>query len=144
MVTTKTKIAGIFFTLLCVFSFATPSLTSAAESGGLVPCNGVKSGTDTRGTPDKECTFTELIALFNLIINFLLFKLAAPLAVLAFVYAGFLYITAAGDTGKIAKAHDIFKNVLIGLILAFGAFLIVTAILKGLDTDSDFYKILQP
>ena len=138
------SIISVFFVLAFISSsyFVTPVF--AAE--GLVPCNGVNGGSS--GSNDSnangECTFASLIALFNNVIKFLLFYLAAPLATIAFVWAGFLYITAAGDTGKISKAHSIFKSVLIGLVLAFGAYLIVTAITKGLDLDPTISdKVIQ-
>ncbi len=139
----------IIFTFLVLIAFFVPIKSVFADNPqGLVPCNGVQSGgnfSSVEGVSNNECTFSDLIALFNRVIRFLLFDIAAPLATIAFVYAGFLYITAAGDTGKIAKAHDIFKKVLMGLILAFGAFLIVTAILKGLEIKDPFIdQIIQP
>lgn len=37
------------------------------------------------------------------------------------IYAGFLYVTAAGDETKIKAAHQTFKNTLIGAIILMGA-----------------------
>jgi hypothetical protein len=133
-----------FLSLVFLFSFSFMVVHADTQidlKNGIVPCSGSSLHTGSGpGPADKECGFEEFIALFNRVIVFLLFYLAAPLAVVSFVYAGFMYMTAAGDTGKISKAHDIFKNVLIGMVLAFGAYLIVTAILKGLEVDSSFTK----
>jgi len=114
--------------------FLIPAITSADS---IVPSNCAGAGAN-------PCTYTDFLTLINNLIDFALYKLAAPLAVIAFAYAGFLYITAAGDSGKIGKAHEIFKKVIIGMILAFGAFLIVKAILSGLGvTNPDFNSLVN-
>jgi len=105
-----------------------PVLAAASDSS-LVPTN------CATGNP---CTYADFLNLINNVIHFVLFDLAVPLAVLSIAYAGFLYITAAGDTGKIGKAHDIFRKVIIGMILAFGAWLIVHAILAALGVSGNF------
>jgi hypothetical protein len=121
---------------------ALPTFSFAGEA--LVPCNGVKGAINNPapGVAAEECKFEHLIEMVNRIITFLLLKIAAPLATISFVWAGILYVTAAGDSSKISKAHGIFKNVLIGLILAFGAFLIVTAITKSLEVDKDIQNLI--
>lgn len=90
-----------------------PICVFAVDPGGLVPCEGA------------TCTFNDLVLLVNRIINFLLYIVAFPVSTGLFAWAGILYLTAAGDQGKIKKAHDIFQNVFWGLILALAGFLIV-------------------
>ena len=63
----------------------------------LVPCNGV------------NCDFNALMKLVNRVISFILY-VSIPLAAISFSYAGYLYLSAAGDTGKIESAHEIFKK----------------------------------
>jgi hypothetical protein len=75
--------------------------------------------------PDNSCKFSDLITLVNNIINFILFYLAVPIAAIMFVYAGILLLFSAGDTGARTKAKGIFLHAVIGLVLAFAAFLIV-------------------
>lgn len=72
-----------------------------------------------------NCEFSSLIALATNIVNFLLFSLAMPLAAVAFAYAGFLLLTQGANEGSIKKAKDIFWYVLLGLVVAFGAWAIV-------------------
>jgi hypothetical protein len=58
-----------------------------------------------------------------------------PVAVFFVVYAGFQYITAYGDVGKIKKANEILLWTAIGIAVIFGAkaiMLAIQGILKGL------------
>ena len=61
--------------------------------------------------------------------------LAALLAVVVIVVAGFMYITAAGNPGNVEKAKSYLLNAIIGLLIAIGYWLILQAInpdiLKG-------------
>jgi len=90
------------------------------------------------GSFKNPCDIKFLFMLIDNIINFLLFSVALPLAAIAFAYAGFILLTAAGDPGKLTTAKAIFKNVLIGLVIALAAWIIVKAILLGLGVSSDF------
>ena len=92
----------------------------------LIPCG--NSGQPT-------CDFTMLTKLVQNIINFLVY-MSAPVAAVAFAWAGVLYLTAAGDETKIGKAHTIFTDVLIGLGIVLSAWLIVKLIVTGLGVKS--------
>ncbi|MCI0542507.1 family 16 glycosylhydrolase [bacterium] len=106
--------------------------------GGLVPCGthatppeGFAPG-DQANKVAEDCQFADLIELIQRVMNYLLFAFAIPLAAIIFTYAGFLYLTAGGDTGKISRAHSIFLYVVVGLVVALAAWLIVKAIVTGL------------
>ena len=90
-----------------------------AEAQGLIPCGG-------SGQP--ACTFNHLIQLIQNIINFLIVSIAIPLAMILFAYAGWLYMSAGGDSGKISQGHQIFRNVIFGLVLALAAWLIINTL----------------
>ena len=106
---------------------ALPLLTFAAIlPERLISCNGTK---------ESPCDFKALIQLVQNIINFLVY-MSAPVAAVAFAWAGVLYLTAAGDETKIGKAHTIFTDVLIGLGIVLSAWLIVKLIVTGLGVKS--------
>ena len=111
-----------FFVVFTSFLFLAPSLFVFAQ-GGLVPCDG------------SNCDFNALITLVQNIINFLLL-VAAPIAAIMFAWAGFLYLSARGNSGQISKAHDIFWNVLWGLVIALAAWLIINTITNALLKNS--------
>lgn len=98
--------------------------TNVALGQGLVPC-GI----------EEACNACHLVELAQNVINFML-TLAGSVAAIMFTYAGFLYLSAQGSSNKISKAHSIFSNVLIGLIVALSAWLVVNAIMNAL-VDSD-------
>lgn len=52
--------------------------------------------------------------------------------VLYFLYGGFLYMTAAGDTKKVESAKDTIKNAVIGTIIIVTAFVLTTFVLDEL------------
>lgn len=96
-------------------------------TNGLVPCTGT------------DCDFNSFLTLIGNVINYTIF-IAVPIAAVAFSYAGFLYLTAVGDTGKIEEAHGIFKSVLTGVFIMLAAWLLVNAILTGLGVPTIFYS----
>ena len=77
-------------------------------------------------------------------IDFLIFKLAAPISALMFAYAGFLYMTNNGNESQIKQAHDIFLYVFWGFVIALGAWLVVKVILGFLVGDASLFNFLGP
>ncbi|PID70433.1 hypothetical protein CSB37_01960 [bacterium DOLZORAL124_38_8] len=63
-------------------------------------------------------------------VNFAL-SLVAILAVIAIIYAGILYVTSMGDDGNKDKAKDIILYVAAGILLIFGSYAIVKALLSA-------------
>ena len=98
-------------------------------SKGLVTCgNGSGSGkvdpsTGKAVTAAQDCQFPDLINMINTIIQYLIF-IAMPIAAISFAYAGWIYLSAGGDTSKVKRAHTIFLDVAIGFGLVLGAWLI--------------------
>jgi hypothetical protein len=128
---------GLVFIPLIAFLFlAVPQISSAQgtipddpadDEFRLLPNCGYRDG-------DGEfinCGFDDVLDLIQRIINWLLF-IAIPLAAVIFTYAGILYLTAQGNPGQISRAHGLFGNVAIGLIIALSAWLIVTLLVNAL------------
>jgi len=86
--------------------------------------------------PEKGCGWPELVLLSSNLVTFLI-AISIPLSAVAFAWAGFLYLTAAGNEEKINKAHSIFWKVGIGLVFVLSAWLIVWLITSTL-LDPDF------
>ncbi len=104
-----------------------PVITNA----GLVTCSSVQT-----------CNFNALGLMFVKVIKFVL-NLGMTLSAIGFAWAGVLYLTAGGDTGKIAKAHEIFKKILIGFIIALLSFIIVDLIAKAFGLDSSIQALFN-
>jgi len=119
------KIKKFTISLLVFFILIIPAL-SLAE--GLVPCDNTP---DSSGVIAQPCNFDAFMALINKVIKFILFDMVIPIAAIMFAYAGFLLVTAGGDTaGARTKAKSIFTNAVLGLIIAVAAFLIIRTILS--------------
>lgn len=65
----------------------------------------------------------------------LLFGLSGAVLLATFVYGGVLYLTA-GTSGNVSKAKDMIKNALIGMVLVFGAGLLVSTVYDTFRSDT--------
>lgn len=118
----KNKILYIFILVTVLVPSFTQAINTWTPGMSIVPCN---------GTSQSPCDFTALLQLASNIIDFIIYISVSASAIM-FAYAGWLYITAQGQPGKISSAHSIFKNVGLGLVFVLGAWLIVKAVLSGL------------
>jgi len=102
----------LLFILLVIFLFP---LTSLAN--GLVPPCG--------GDGQPPCTLCHLFQMFKNIVDFVLFSIVPPVAVLMLVIGGFMFFFAGGNPGNLSRAKSIITSVVIGLIIVYTAWLIV-------------------
>ena len=129
------KIIAATALLVFLFVMFIPVYNAQAFSKPIVPKNCL--GNDIPNT----CHLSDFIVLISNIIFFLIENILLPVAVISFAWAGWLYLTAGGNPSQIEEAHKIFKYIIIGLLLALGAWLIVNAILDALldpKATSDF------
>lgn len=73
-------------------------------------------------------TGDSLYDLIKAIINNIVLPIGGVLAVLAFIYSGFLYVTAQGDAGKIKTAHQALLYTAIGTAVLLGSWVIASVI----------------
>ena len=97
-------------------------------------------GAGSSGTP---CDFSGLIVLVNKLISYCLY-LGTSIFSIVFMWAGWLYITARGNTSQIGKAHGLFWNAIVGFVIMLSAWLIIDFILKSLVQNSSSYRLLSP
>ena len=69
-----------------------------------------------------------LAELLETIINDILLPFGGVAAVLAFIYSGFLYVTAQGNEAKIATAHKALLYTVIGTALLLGAWMLAQVV----------------
>lgn len=87
-----------------------------------------------------DCTYEEFIQTIEKVMNFIIIT-SASVAAIMFAYAGFLFMTAGGDTGKISKGKQVFTSVAIGFFIILSAWLIIKLVLTGLNAD-DYQDVL--
>jgi hypothetical protein len=123
---------------------ATAKCTSQAGSAGLIPCGRNSDDTNTPWNECNPCDLFSIILMGQLTIEFLL-KLAAIAATLSIIFAGFLYVFAAGNTGLTDKARKMITYTLTGFAIIFISWIIVDAILSSLGyinpLGGDWYAI---
>ncbi len=134
MVKMKKLVAFLIFAFLLVpFVFV---------QGGILPDCGYCKAEDNKVTCARACNWCDFFQLIINIINFLLFSIAPPLAVLFLCLAGFILIAFhffPGETTEksLTQAKEIIKTVIFALALMYGAYLIVDLFFKifapGLD-----------
>lgn len=117
------KYFTIFLGVFLLFALVLPSIGYAKTTSGLIPCgNAAGAG--------EACTFDDLIILAQNVINFLIFKIASPIAAVMFVYAGFLWVTNGGNESQITQAKGIFWAVFWGFVIALAAWLTINMVVN--------------
>lgn len=107
--------------ILFVFLLATPVF--AQDEGGLVRCG----NTDE---VDDICTYNDLVDTVERVVFAALMYIAIPGAVIVIIIGGFNMIFSGGNESKFNNGKKIIQAAIIGLALAFGAWLIVETILN--------------
>lgn len=124
-------------------NFPTDPACDTSNTGGSGPSNTGGSGPSNTGgsgptAPGSNINSqlqnpfrtgaNDIPQLFKTIINNIIIPIGAVLAILAFIYAGFLYVTAAGDETKIGKAHKALLYAAVGTAVLLGAGVIAKVI----------------
>lgn len=106
------------------------------NTGKIVPICNTKVDTVKGGYSDP-CDFNALLKLINNVIAFLLFVIATPFIALILVYAGWLYLSSSASPKNIETAKTIFKNAILGYVLALAAWLIIKTIMTSLGLHGE-------
>lgn len=88
--------------------------TYSAIDGGVTP------------TTDLGAGIKEIVGITNFIVSFV-----GPVLVLLIVIAGVLYLTAGGEEEKMNKAKRLLISGVIGLVVIYGAFALVSTVVSG-------------
>ncbi len=141
---------GFFLLILITFinSFAFPKSVFSQDDLKILPTNSNSpttnvvladmANTTTYGLVGCEgynCNMTHFIGMVMRIINYAI-TLAFAFVGIIFAYAGYTYMTAQGDSGKVSKAHGMFTKAAVGLFITLSAFLIVKLIMTSLEVKS--------
>ena len=81
---------------------------------------------------EQPCTFSDLGGLLKNIINYITTIIVPLLAVIGFVIAGIMMMTSAGDPTKFQKAKQGMIWIVVGVIIVYGAWFIVTSFVTAL------------
>ncbi len=114
---------------------STDAASSASSSGTVFDGVGSAKGLTAFASNYKGNTYDSAIGSITGWTNFTL-PFVGVIALAALVYAGFLYLTAAGNEDQTKKAKNIIIWVVIGIIVIFSAYAIVSTLLLSNDGGS--------
>jgi len=94
----------------------------------IVPC----------GTQDTQpCTPCGFLDILENIIQFVTFGVTGPIAAIAFIYVGFLFLFYGGNQNRISDAKKILTNTIYGVAIILSAWLITVQLIKTIAPGSD-------
>jgi len=124
----KILILGLFLAMIII----TPCLVRAVE--------GPVAGQGIFKNPLEADSLTDLLAaILDVVV-----QVGLVIIVFFIIFAGFQFVTAQGNTGKITKAREALVAVLIGSAIVLGSYAIATALKNTVEQLSDgatTYKI---
>lgn len=126
---------------LLIFSalalFLLPTFVYAVNIPGwpLVPCGLSQDNPATTIVESKPCGRCDLFQLLKNLIDFVSYGLMPPLAVLFFVWAGFLILLSGANPGLYAQGQTIFKNTFYGIIILLLAWMITNTLILSIGAS---------
>lgn len=105
--------------LMTVFADCTPQSCQSIVSGGPIVCCGNEGYC--------PCTFEDIFITINRVIDFILYVVIPPFAVVAIVMASINLLTSAGNPEKLEAAKRTIVWLVIGLIIVYSAWFLVTS-----------------
>ncbi|MBA4320262.1 MAG: hypothetical protein C0412_17845 [Flavobacterium sp.] len=105
----------IIFLFFLLFSL----IPNKSQAAGLVPCG---------GEGENPCTLCDFFVLLDRVIDFFIlppYGIVFIIAVLMMLVGGIMFYFGGFDPGTLQKAQNLFKNVVIGLIIIYGAWLFI-------------------
>lgn len=129
------KITNIIMAMVLVLTVGlyAPTSAQAATVGGLQElCEIDENKTSDICKDYKNSSDNEVGTLIARVLKIMLFIIGA-LSVVMIVYAGFNFVTSAGDSGKVNKAKGIILYAVIGLVISLLAYAIVNFVTSTLD-----------
>lgn len=124
----------IFLVLFLILLFLPFIQVGAADLLPLVQCGGLG---------ESACQLCDFFEMLDRIIRFILFDIVPPVAALMIAVGGFMLIYAyAGGGGPetISKAKSAFKAVIIGLLIVYGAWLVIDLFFSIISVNKSFLQ----
>lgn len=116
-------------------------LFPAVSFAGLVPCGPGTTNPDGTPTNRPYCTLCDFFKMIGYVFDFIIKIIVPSLAALMVAVGGFFYITAffgEGGANAIGKGGAVLKATVIGLLIAYGSWLIVHTVFFTLGVNPEF------
>jgi ABC-type amino acid transport system permease subunit len=96
-------------------------------------CQSANTPCDCRD--EGRCDLNDMLQVVVNITVFIL-GLTGSLVLIMFIYGGFTWLTSGGNTTRVKEGADTMKNAVIGLIIVFGAYTVITLLISVLKTGA--------
>jgi hypothetical protein len=110
---------NIFYSLLATALIVIPTTVSAQQAAVL---------TNPLGTTDLRIIIARVISA--------ILGVTGSIALLMFIYGGFMWLISAGDDKRVKAGKDTLKWATIGLVVIVAAYTLVSTIITALETGS--------
>lgn len=130
------RFSFITLTLVALFASTLFLLPLAPAEAGIIPCGLTKPDPTQTNNGQDKCTLCHLVVGINNIIVFLR-NIMSAIAIAFIVAMGFIYITSAGDEGRMRFAKGGIAAALIGFAIILLAWVIVNFILTIKDAEGN-------
>ncbi len=128
------KIFPLIFFIIFLFSFVAPVY------GGMVPCGLSRDDPDQPGNQTVPCQLCHLFVMVDEYVSGFLKYVVPSLATIMIAIGGMMLIFGAGKPETVSQAKSLFKTVIIGLIIIYGAWLIVDMLLSAFSVNKSFLQ----
>jgi hypothetical protein len=125
--------------VIATVGFAVPAAaqTQAIEVGAVEKSAGGILWTDINDCRERgDCKIGDFVQLAVNISSFIL-AIVGSLALLMFVYGGVVWIISAGSAEKVQQGKTIVRNAVIGLVLVFTSWLIVSVVVRAFSCGGE-------
>ena len=135
------KFVFIFLTFTPLFSgvgfvFAQTGLSAPKESKFIPQC--ALNNPTGKPADEGECRSVSIFVIMLLNFASYLFTIVGALALLFFIYGGFTLILSRGAPDAVKKGKDILVASIVGLIIVFGAYMLVRFLGTAVGLKSDY------
>lgn len=126
----------VIFSVLVIFLILTTPILGLAQIPPDEPSSKIKGLVPCDGSAENPCGICQLFELVSIIVNFITYKIAAPLATIMLIYGGVMLIISGGSEDRKKKGLNAIWAAVWGLVIVFGAWLIVNTIINSLAKDA--------
>lgn len=130
------RLSLVTLSLFILFSAALFLVPVTPAEAGLIPCGLTVDDANQTGDQTVKCTLCHLVVGINSIIVFLR-NIMSAVAIAVIVAMAFIYITSAGDEGRMRFAKGGIAAALIGFAIILLAWVIVNFVLSIQDTSGN-------
>lgn len=128
-----------FFAMTSSVFFSTAHVFAQTGDSKFIPDCVLRNPTGlNKGADEGECRSISIYVILLLNIANYLFGIVGALALLFFIYGGFTLILSRGATEQVKKGKDVMVAAIVGLVIVFGAYMLVQFLGTAIGLKGDF------